>query len=442
MKIILRISFLFSLLLSTTISKAQDSEIVYGENPQLCKEKLNIMLIYNKQKNYDAASNSWRWCFNNCPQGSKNIYIVGEKIISQKIKDNSGSPELKDKYVDTLLLVYNQRLKYFPGSASSVQTIKGKIGVALATYRPKTHYQEAYLRLDTVMNKFGKKASASIAQAYIFSAKKMVQNNKMNCAEMLTAYFKVMTVVNFNMEKKPKTYTQLKNMALSSADKCLDCQIVDSLYLADFNKNQNNITWLDAGIDLLVEKKCSKSEALVKMLEKRFETAPSAETAAILAQYFYSKGNKTKAVTFYDQAISLEKDSSKLADHFLNKAKYLNANGQSAQGLSMAKKALKNHPNKGKVYLVMGDAIVYGYNSCKDLKFGGYEIYWIAVDYYNLAASTATDNDTKSLAINNATKYAAYYPDQNSLFMQSLNDGDNYTVGCWINATTKVKHRK
>lgn len=444
MKILTKIKYLFILVFITQNSLRANNTIYYGESPDDCKKQLTIMVTYHKQKAYESAAKSWRWCFNNCPQGSKNIYIVGEKIFSKKIKESKDNKVLRATYIDTLLQIYDSRIQYFPGKTStSKYQILGKKGKTIASYRSKTNYEEAYNILDTVVNKLGSNVSSGVASAYIFTVKKMLKNNKLNCSDMILAYTKVLNIVNENIEKKPKSYKKLKEKALKSADKCLDCSLLDSLYTADYQKLQEDTTWLDVGIELFLDKKCKKSLILVKMMEKRYETFPTANTAIKLAQYFGSKGEKDKANQFFKEGISMEKDSNKLVKYYLKNARFLNNSGNSSNGMIMAKKALELQPKNAKAYLIMGDAIIYGAKTCKDLKFNGSEVYWVAVDYYNKAARLAINPEVRKKALKNASKYSAYFPLTNAIFMdKDVKEGSKYMVGCWINTTTTVRHKQ
>tara|TARA_B110000211_G_scaffold233620_1_gene300360 strand:- start:163 stop:1497 length:1335 start_codon:yes stop_codon:yes gene_type:complete len=444
MTIAQRIQFLLLLAFTTQTALGQNNTINYGESADDCKKQLTIMVTYHKQKAYDSAAKSWRWCFNNCPQGSKNIYIVGEKIFSKKIKESKDNKVLRATYIDTLLQIYDTRIQYFPGKTEiSKYKILGKKGKTIASYKAKTNYEEAYNTLDSVVNKLGTNVSPGVASAYIFTVKKMLKNNKLNCSDMILAYTKVLDIVNANLEKKPKSYKRLKEKAIKTADKCLDCDLLDSLYTSDFEKFQGDTTWLDGGIELLIDKKCKKSSILVKMMEKRYETSPSAKTAIKLAQYFGSKGENAKATQFFKEGILMEKDSNKLVKYYLKNARFLNNSGNSSGGINMAKKALAIQPKNAKAYLIMGDAIIYGAKSCKDLKFKGSEVYWVAVDYYNKAAALAITPEIKNKATKNASKYSAYFPLTNAIFMdKDVKEGATYKVGCWININTIVRHKQ
>lgn len=445
MQIIKNITLVFTLLFGLTASAQQPASVNYGEDPDKCKKDLTIMLTYYKQKRYEDAARSWRDCWTACPESSKNIYIVGEKVMKHFIKKNKKNAELKDKYVDSLIMVYDQRMKYFPGKTekSKMAIVEDK-GKALAKYRIKESYKEAHELLSKFVKFKGAKTKASTAQMYMYTVKIMFVKGELTCNDVITAYLEVVDIVNANTTGKYKeNYERLKVKALDYADKCLDCELLDSLYTADFEANKADTVWLDGGIELLTDKKCTSSEVLVKMMETRFESSPNAKTAIILAQYFRGKQDKTKAAKYFDIAISLEKDNEKLVSYLLKKAQFQNGISQYSGARATANKVLQVDPNNAEAYILIGDAIIYGAGSCKDLKFGGAEVYWVAVDYYNKATYLAGDDATvKSKAANKAAKYSNYFPAKNVIFLQSLNIGDTYQVGCWVNTSTTIREKK
>jgi hypothetical protein len=82
----------------------------YGADEQKCKENLSMFREYYKQKNYTDAYIPWMWSFNNCPESSQNIYKNGPRIIKAKMKADK---ENKLAYIDTLMMVFDQRIEYF-----------------------------------------------------------------------------------------------------------------------------------------------------------------------------------------------------------------------------------------------------------------------------------------------------------------------------------------
>lgn len=178
------------------------------------------------------------------------------------------------------------------------------------------------------------------------------------------------------------------------------------------------------------------------MMEKRFESSPAAKTAIVLAQYFNSKQENDKASSYFDKAIELEKDNEKIVSYLIKKAKFQNRIGSYSGARATANKALAIDSKVAEAYIIIGDAISYGAGSCKDLKFKGAEVFWVAVDFYNKAAAVAEDAELKAKAVSKAAQSSKYFPLEKDIFLNTLNEGDSYEVGCWVNTTTTVRAKK
>lgn len=428
--------------------KAQDSNINYGDQPDECKKKLTILVTYYKQKKYESALPSWRWTINNCPQSSKNIYLIGEKIIKDQIKKHRDNQELKQKYVDTLLMNYDYQLKYFAEDDQDKYDIIGSKGEALALYRINDSYKEAYELLDSCVAHNSPNVGALTTTMFIVTSSALNQKGEASCEQVINDYLRTLEIIKANSTgNKAKYYSKIEAKALKYANNCLDCTILDSLYTNGYEANKNDTNWLDNGIALLTYKgktdnTCLKSDVLVKMMEQRFKTAPSSNTAVVLANYFASKQENKKAVEYFDRAIDMTSDTTLLVDYLLKKAKFQISSGNSIGGRSTANKILSLDNNNADAYLTIADALVYGASSCKELKFKGAEVYWVAVDYYNRAAASTTDEKLRTKANNSALKYSKYFPLERDIFLENLNNGDTYTVGCWVNTSTKIRGQK
>jgi hypothetical protein len=419
--------------------KAQ--EAFYGENPELCKEKISIMSTYYKQKAYLDALPSVRKVLEICPQASKNVYIIGEKIYRELLK-NENNEAKKQGYVDTLELLLSNRLKYFADTPEEKAKITTSLGSLIGHYMIKDRYEEAYKMLKEVLNTYPTEFTTYELQIFMYNAKIMLQTKKINCDEMLENYFVISDLVANQDEKNKSKFEAALEKITDYSERCLDCEILDSVYVANFASKKSDLTWVDKGIKVLNSKKCTQGKALVMLMEERFNSKPDAETASSLGK-FYVVSNKSKAEMYLNKAIELEKDSNKLAGNYIDKAKFNLSNNQFQEAKRNAEKANAILNGDAQSLLIIGDAIAYSASSCKDLKFGGKEIYWVAVDYYQRALNAAGDNEkVKASAQKQLNKFSAYFPEQKDLFLQSLNDGDSYQVGCWIGQSTRVRSKK
>jgi hypothetical protein len=96
------------------------------------------------------------------------------------------------------------------------------------------------------------------------------------------------------------------------------------------------------------------------------------------------------------------------------------------------------NPAWGDPYILIGDAYARSKN-CFENEFEKTTIYWAAVDKFMKAKTV--DPETEEKANERIDTYPKYFPDVETIFFYSLQEGDSYTVGCWINETTKVRSR-
>ena len=81
---------------------------------------------------------SWRNIFLNCPDFRQNTYLDGVKIMTYGFIRTTKDEALKEKYIDTLVMLYDKRAEYFPmgKNGSQVGNIMGRKGVDLLKWAP------------------------------------------------------------------------------------------------------------------------------------------------------------------------------------------------------------------------------------------------------------------------------------------------------------------
>lgn len=82
------------------------------------KEFLQSYSLYNqfyKQKDYRSALPHWRKVYNTYPKCSRNIYLHGVNMYRSFIDKarKAGDIKTQDTYLDSVMTVYDQRIKYF-----------------------------------------------------------------------------------------------------------------------------------------------------------------------------------------------------------------------------------------------------------------------------------------------------------------------------------------
>ena len=113
-KVLLLISFAAMMICSATIS-AQNPNDKYGPNSAECLKYTSYYEEYYKQKNYDSAIPNWRKAYELCPVTSRyKILQDGTNLMRYLIKKNELNPAYKEKLIDSLMVIYQKRIEFWP----------------------------------------------------------------------------------------------------------------------------------------------------------------------------------------------------------------------------------------------------------------------------------------------------------------------------------------
>ena len=139
-------------------------------------------------------------------------------------------------------------------------------------------------------------------------------------------------------------------------------------------------------------------------------------------------------------AIKYEEDPNQKALYLHQMALvYLSKLSNPVKAREYAMEAIKNKPDWGEPYFIVASALIEGIKSCNVEKFDRQAIYWLAVDY--CIKAKAVDPTVSAKANDLISQYKNGYPNVEETFFRSLKEGDNYSFGCWINESTRVKSK-
>ena len=144
-----------------------------------------------------------------------------------------------------------------------------------------------------------------------------------------------------------------------------------------------------------------------------------------------------KAVSYYTKAVDLAPNDEAKYEIWIKLAKTAKNNKQYSTVRDYARKALAINPNSGEAYILIGDAYAASASSCGTGDLGRGGVYLVAVDKYYKAKSV--DPSVAKDAQDQINKYSSYFPGKEDAFFKGINNGDSYSVGCWIGETTTVR---
>jgi len=435
---------IFSIMIALSASGQKDK---IHENPNYgpdsaarmeCARQLSIMNQYVKINTLEYAYDAWRYTFNNCPKSSKNIYIHGSKILKYKI-ENETDPAIQEKWVDTLMLMYDQRIVSF-GQPGYVNGLKG---VDLLRYR-KSAVEEAYSYLEKSVNTTNEQVDESVAVTFVSTTYVMMQQGVLSKDVMVNNYIKVIDLLEKKIAggdtdaKIPQAIEGVEQVFSESG--AADCETLVSIFTPKFQETPDDIQFLKKVTGLLSKGKCEKTELYAQTAEKLYALEPSAEAASNLGGLFAAKEQYDKAIIYYKKAIEGETVSEKKAEYNyqIAKSKFQTKDYPEVRQYCLAAISLK--PNYGDAYILIGSAYAASSSSCGANNFEKQAVYLAAVDKFIKAKNV--DPSVAGIADEQIKMFTPHFPNNEDAFFNGYTDGKSYTVGCWINETTTVRTSK
>ncbi len=414
----------------------------HGDDSIRCIRNLSLYREFNKYKNYEDAREPWKIVFSECPTATKNIYIDGAKMWNTFISQEQDAVH-KAEMMDTLRMLYDQRIKYYKQEGS----VLGRKGVDILRhpeYRNNPDIvEEAYGYFNKSLNILKNKSSIAVVGTYMTSSIMLFRAGRIPDMQVIEDYAMTSDILDYQLAQKPVNASVLKvkehndaNFINSGASTCAS---LIKYFQPQFEKRKEDLSYLKQVVGFLNKLNCGSEPFYAQVAESLYKKDPSAKAAFGLAKLFLTKEQYNKAIVYYIEAIGSEEDPIKKGEYLyqLGYITYFKMN-QPQKAREYALQAIKLKAGWGDPYILIGDTYV-GSKDCFEDEFEKATIYWAGVDKFIRAK--AVDPSTGKKAEERISTYSKYFPNVETIFFYSLKDGDSYTVGCWINETTKVRSR-
>ena len=442
---------------------------IFSQSKEDCFSNLSIFAEYAKVKNYNAAYEPWLKLKADCPDLNAAIYVYGERILKDFIKNS----ELNEraKFENDLLDLYDEWLQYFPKSKSGRQEsgkilaikaqamIDFKLGDNNEIYKvydlafktnpesftsPKGLYnyfkiyfnlykeENSSITLESVFEKYEELTEKFEFEMGVYSSKLDNLLKKEEGSSLLTGReSRNKRVYEVNMVA---CSTYLNNLNAIIAKEAT-CENLIPLYRKNFDKFKNDPVWINRAASRMDSKDCSDDPLFVELVEALHQLNPSANSAYYLGLLNDKKGNSSEAIKYYTESIDLETDNLKKAKTLYKIALKFKKSGQYSKSRSYANKALNFQPSLGSAYLLISNLYAASANNCGNTQFEKRAIYWLAAKDARKAASV--DASIRKTAIKTAVSYEGRAPSKTDIFTEGKS-GEIISIKCWIGKNVTV----
>lgn len=252
------VALAFGVCLIGSVAKAQTLESKFGLDSAQTIVNASIYSEFYKQKNFKDALPAWRYVFNNAPAFQVNTYVRGEDIITNMYLQTKNPA-----YLDTLMMVYDQWIKYsYINPRFGEGYILGKKGASLMRLKQNDDKasKEAYGYLAKSFEMEGAKSHPITVQIMFFTAGDLLKKEQINRDEYINLYMKVSEYIEHALKhaKKPEAFKDMKaNIdGLFFNSGVADCATLDRLLTEKYNTNQEDLDNLKSISSLLRRYEC------------------------------------------------------------------------------------------------------------------------------------------------------------------------------------------
>lgn len=403
-----------------------------------CANELSNLSEYMKINQPEYALISWRNVYKNCPASSKNIYILGSRIFSQKI-DETKDLTRKAAYFDTLMMLYDDRIKYF-GEEGYVLGRKGK---DILKYHGD-QYHKTYKMFKRSVELDKTEADVNVVVAFMETGLAVYKDDSISAKELLNDYLISYDALN----SKPaagskKAMVESCNSRINNVIKMAnlkDCSVIEEAFMNKIKQEPQNLSLLNVALSLMDNSGCENSNFYGYLLEKSLEVNNSAENSYNLAKYHIKKEKYKEAMAQLENAVATETDPDDKAQYYYQMAVISNTklnNPQSA--ITYAENAIKIKPDWGDPYFQIAIGYIEVMRNCSNDQFIRSTVYWVAADV--CVKAKIADPSVKEKANELISEYSKFFPNKEDLFFRSISTGSDYSVGCGINQKTIVRSR-
>lgn len=388
-------------------------------------------------KNTEGALPHWRVVFKEAPCGSSLVLSAGADIFAELIQQ--ADAEIKQRYADTLMLIYDTWLKCFP--EDSATALPYKLYYAYS-FRWFDSVEELYKLASATIRLKGNNTEHFVLPVYLYAAVALHKKEALPAQEVLTAYQTALSIARKNIPTPHGNYyrqveEQLNEM-LAKSNIIKDCSQLDKLF-GNIRSLGTTDTGLLATVYRLGDALNCRTEFFTWVAEQMWQVTHSADVAIELSNLYHYYNKCDKAIEIATEGANLATDSSTKA-----RLLYFAAGVASSclknfpQARELARKAIQWAPHWGEPYILIGD--LYASSSMMCQREGTLDhkaVFWLAIDYYYHAMRV--DNSVKEKVEERIAKYKKYTPTREDAHFYLLKEGKTYTVGCWIQENTTVR---
>lgn len=400
----------------------------WGATPEEREQNIlnsNFLKESYDNRDYNAAAHYLKELIDKCPTASVSIYQRGASVYKNKI-NRAKSVDEKNMYIDSLMLMYDLRAKYFGDNPKQgLPFILDQKAREYLRYKPadRKGIREAFR---AAIEAGGDNTDPETVVAYFSNLTDDYKNtDEVMPEEIIAEYDRLLPFFAKNPEANEYKAQFDAAFGLSGA---ASCENLEKLFAGKLADNPDDEALLAQAVALMSRAKC-EGDFYFSIAEKYYAVKPSSETALFLAQAFQSKGEFPKAIKYLNEALAVEQNTAE-RQLLLVRVALIDLMANDVQGAAAAARQARDlNPEDGVPYFVLAQCYALSAAHCSG--FAGQATFWAAYDTMaNAIKLLPADSEYLESARTSLNAFRSRFPTAEECFFNELQEGSRYTVTC------------
>ena len=420
---------------------AQCSEYKWPQDISKAEKKVESFRSAMKEQNYKGATAGINWMLVNVPQWHSDLYVAAietyDKLASQEL-----DPATKQNYVDSLMIVYDLRVK----SCGDEMNVLNRKAISAYKYngQNKDKVAEVLALFDKTYEISGNNVYDNNLDYYMGAIKNNVELLK-NLSEdqIMQRYNKLMEVVEAKVKKaqeqnKSTDIDKYKKVVTAIDTKLakvvkMNCAFVKKNFEAKFKANPNDVLLAKKIYQAMLNDKCSNDPVWFQAAELLHSTSPDfAVTKELCSGYIQAKNfDKANPLITELQGKAAAAAEKAWVEILKGDVEYQKGNKTGARDLY--KQASVIDPSGKDCYEHWGDLYIASVGECVKTP-GSAESKLVYIAAYELYK--------KALVKEKMEQSYNQLPTATDLQKAGWKNGEVKKIACWIDENVTLKVRK
>ncbi|MBC6994703.1 hypothetical protein QWY85_07900 [Neolewinella lacunae] len=412
-------------------------------------------VIYRQMLNAQdmaGAFSVWRKVYATSPAADgkrATVYTDGIAFYNNLIQKN---PAKKDVYADSIIALYQEARRCYPGDGymAAIQAFD-----SYYTYPGSATEDEIYaLFKESIETDGPEKLQYFVINPMSSLVVKMHREGKIDAEEAKEIVSALNTRLALGLKECQgadcEAWKTIENYApdalryFETVAGFYDCQYYIDQYYGDYLANPTDCDAISTAYSRLRYGACGEETAEFQQVKAAFEAncrVQSSSGPSTLREAYdaLEQAKYSQAIDLFEQAANETDDAERKGRYLLTAAKiYYSHQRNFGQARAYARKAAAANPNFGEPYMLIGTLYASSGPLCgPGTGFDSQVVTWPAIDMWQRAKSVDPSVAGKANAL--IARYSQYMPSKSDIFQRGIKEGDSFTVGCWIQETTRVR---